>query len=94
MLNIFASLRKYASKWSEKEVRPFNADEITAVTRNEIIASQYGNSVCFYMADGSQCYIPCDRDCTKGIGESIDMSKAMLKTLTKPGEEDILRVME
>lgn len=94
MLNIFASLKKYASKWAEKEVRPFNADEIAAVTRNEIIASQYGNSCCFYMVDGSQCYIPLDRDCTKGVGESIDLTKAVLKTLAKPGEEDILRVME
>lgn len=93
MLNIFKSLKKYASKWQEKEVRPFNAEEIAAVSRNEIIASQYGNSVCFYMIDGSQCYIPCDRDCTKGVGESIDMATAQLKVLHKDGEDDILRVM-
>ena len=45
------------------------------------------------MVDGGQCYIPCDRDCTLGVGESIDMKTAKLKVLEKDGEDDILRVM-
>lgn len=92
-MNIFSALRRYASKWNEKETRSFTEEEINAVTRNEIIASQYGNSVCFYMVGGGQCYIPCDRDCTLGVGESIDMKTAKLKVLQKDGEDDILRVM-
>lgn len=92
--NIFSILKQYAAKWQETEARPFTEEEISAVVDNEIIASEYGNSVCFLMVNGSKCYIPCDRDCTKGVGEKIDMHKAIFKTLSKPGEDDIYRVLE
>ena len=93
-LNIFKSLRQYAGKWSVKETRNFTQEEIAAVERNEIVASQYGNSVCFYMADGGMTFIPLSTNSTKGVGESIDLSKAKLLTLSKTGEDDILRVEE
>ena len=86
-------MKKYATKWQEKEVRAFTEEEINAVASNIIEASQYGNSVCFHMVGGGQCYIPCDRDCTKGVGESIDLRTAKLKVLCKDGEDDIRRVM-
>ena len=92
--NIFSLLKQYAAKWQETSSRNFTDEEIQSVVSNEIVESQYGNSVCFHLMNGAQVYIPCDRDCTKGVGESIDLTKAVLKTLSKPGEEDILRVME
>lgn len=93
-LNIFKSLRQYAGKWSVKETRNFSQEEIAAVERNEIVASQYGNSVCFHMVDGGMTFIPLSTNSTKGVGESIDLSKAKLLTLSKTGEDDILRVEE
>lgn len=94
MFNIFESLRTYAGKWQLKSSRNFTQEEIACVERNEIVASQYGNSVCFYMVGGGMTFIPLSTNSTKGVGESIDLSKAKLLTLGKAGEDDIQRVEE
>lgn len=91
-MNIFGKLKMYASKWSETECRNFTNEEIAAVQSATVVASQYGNSVCFLMVGGGQCYIPLDRESTLGVGESVDLKVAKLKTLSKQGEEDIMRV--
>ena len=82
----------YATKWQETDCRPFTEEEISAVERAEVVASQYGHSVCFLMVGGGQCYIPLDRDSSLGVGELVDLQTAKLKTLSKPGEDDIMRV--
>ena len=91
-MNIFRKVKMYATKWQETSCRNFTPEEIAAVERAEIVASQYGNSVCFFMVEGGQCYIPLDRDSTLGVGESVDLHAAKLKTLSKQGEDDIMRV--
>lgn len=91
-MNIFSALRIYAGKWSEKNSRSFAPEEISAVTKAEVVESQYGLSVCFFMASGGQTYIPLDQNSSAAIGEEIDLSKASLVTLTRPGEDDIYRV--
>lgn len=91
-MNIFAKVKLYASKWKQTGRRPFSPDEIAAVERTEVVASQYGNSVCFFMKQGGMAYIPLSKESTLGIGESIDMNNAKLLTLSKQGEDDILRV--
>lgn len=91
-MNIFASLRTYADKWSVKSSRSFEADEIAAVSSAVVVNSQYGSSVCFHMVSGGQKFIPLSNDSSLGIGESVDLSKAQLVTLGKEGEADILRV--
>ena len=91
-MNIFASLRTYAGKWSIKSSRDFTQEEIQAVKSATVVPSQYGNSVCFIMVGGGQTYIPLANDATVGVGESIDLTKAKLLTLEKVGESDINRV--
>jgi hypothetical protein len=91
-MNIFTSLRIYAGKWSEKEARVFAPEEIAAVDKAEVVESQYGFSVCFFMKAGGQSYIPLDQNSTLGIGDIVDLTKAQLVTLQKQGEEDIYRV--
>ena len=86
MANIFSSLRVYAGKWNLKSSRAFSPEEIAAVASAVVVASQYGNSVCFMMVGGGQTYIP------KAVGDSIDLSSAKLLTLEKSGESDIFRV--
>lgn len=93
-MNIFSKLRQYAGKWNVSDSRNFTQDEIAAVERNEIVASQYGNSVCFHMVGGGMTFIPLSTNSTKGVGESVDLTKAKLLTLSKSGEDDILRVEE
>ena len=91
-MNIFSSLRQYAGKWQLKSSRDFSQEEIAAVERNEVVSSQYGNSVCFFMAGGGMTFIPLSNNSTVGVGESIDLQRAKLLTLSKSGEDDILRV--
>ena len=91
-MNIFNALRVYAGKWSEKDVRAFAPEEVAAVERAEVVESQYGFSVCFFMKTGGQTYVPLDQNSSLGIGDSVDLTKAQLVTLQRPGEQDIYRV--
>ncbi len=91
-MNIFASLRVYAGKWSVKEVRDFTPEEISQVVQAVVVPSQYGNSVQFTMKGGGLTFIPLDQNSSLGVGEVIDLTKAHLTTLCKDGEPDIYRV--
>jgi hypothetical protein len=91
-MNIFSALRVYAGKWSVSNSRKFTADEIAAVASATVVDSQYGNSVCFMMKSGGQTYIPLDQNSNLGIGDSVDLSKASLLTLSRQGDADIYRV--
>lgn len=91
-MNIFSSLRVYAGKWMLKASRAFTAEEQAAVESATVVASQYGNSVCFMMANGGQTFIPLSSTSSLGVGDSVDLSTAKLLTLEKQGEADIYRV--
>jgi hypothetical protein len=91
-MNIFSNLQVYAGKWAEKSRRNFSAEEINAVDSNVVVSSNYGLSVCFFMKSGGQTFIPLSTDATVGLGESVDLQKASLITLSKQGESDIIRV--
>ena len=92
MANIFSSLRVYAGKWNLKSSRAFSPEEVAAVASAVVVASQYGNSVCFTMVGGGQTFIPLSQNSAKAVGESIDLTTARLLTLEKSGEADIFRV--
>ena len=91
-MNIFSSLRIYESKWALKASRVFNQEELAAIRSATVVPSQYGSSVCFMMLGGGKTFIPLDQSSTLGVGETVDLSKAELLTLTKEGEADIYRV--
>lgn len=85
---------KPATFWKIKSARNFDTEEINAVVKTEVRPSKagYGNSVCFTMINGKETFIPLSKDSTLGVGESVDMTKAVLLTLCKDGESDIYRV--
>lgn len=91
-MNIFNSLKNYAGKWQVKESRNFSQEEINSVSDAYVVDSQYGNSVCFVMIGGGQTYIPLSTNSSLGLGDSVDVSKAKLLTLSRAGEADIQRV--
>lgn len=91
-MNIFNSLKNYAGKWQVKESRNFSQEEINSVSDAYVVESQYGNSVCFVMIGGGQTYIPLSTNSSLGLGDSVDVSKAKLLTLSRAGEADIQRV--
>lgn len=92
MANIFSSLRVYAGKWQLKASRAFSAEEVAAVSSAVVVASQYGNSVCFTMVSGGQTFIPLSQNSAKAVGETINLANAKLLTLEKSGEADIYRI--
>lgn len=91
-MNVFAALRVYAGKWNETAKRLFSPEEIAAVESAVVVTSQYGYSVCFLMKAGGQTYIPLDQNSSLSEGDKVDLTKALLVTLSRPGEDDIYRV--
>lgn len=93
-MNIFSGLQVYGGSWSvvADKTRGFNAEEIGMIARAEVVPSEYGNSVCFFMKGGGQTYIPLSRDSELSVGDSVDLTKAKLLTLHRDGSADITRV--
>lgn len=91
-MNLFSSLRVYGGKWAEKASRKFTQDELALVTKAQVIESQYGNSCCFFMANGTTMYVPMSTDSKSGVGDIINLNEAEIVTLEKAGEKDIQRI--
>lgn len=91
-MNIFNALRVYAGKWQVKNSRSFTQEEIDSISKAQVVDSQYGYSVCFFMKGGGQTYIPLSTNSDKATGAVVDLTTAKLLTLSKEGEDDIYRV--
>lgn len=93
-MNIFETIQMYAGKWNIKKVENFTPEEIAMVDHAEVVNSEYGKSVCFFMKDGRQGYIPLDKDdeATVYIGTRVDMTKVSIVTLSRIGDADIKRI--
>lgn len=91
-MNIFNDLIKYAGKWSVKSSRNFNSEEKSCIVDAEVVVSNFGLSVKFTLDDGTFSFIPLSKSSALTEGEKVDMEKALLVTLCKPGEKDINRV--
>jgi len=91
-MNIFQGLQVYGGKWNVTSERAFDAEEIAAVKKAEVVASEYGNSVCFFMRGGGQTYIPLSNQSSLGVGDSVDLNKAKILTLHRDGSDDITRI--
>ncbi len=91
-MNIFAGLQSYAAKFQVKETRSFNAEELADAVSAKVVQSQYGLSVCFFMTNGCQKYIPVSRDSVAHVGDVLDLKKIKLITLERDGSKDIVRV--
>ena len=87
-------LNNNINEWRVKGIRSFNLDERLLVKRAEVVASDYGASVCFFMNAGGQTYIPLDKNSELTIGEELDINTAKLITLSQNGKKDVVRVME
>ena len=91
-MNIFNSLRVYAGSWAVSGSRSFTEEEIGAVAKAQVVDSQYGYSVCFFMRGGGQTYIPLSNTSSLAVGATVDLTKARLLTLSREGDDDIMRV--
>lgn len=80
--------------WIVKEIRSFSPEEIAAVKRAEVVASKYGNSICFFMQSGGQTHIPLCESSSLAVGDNFDLTTAKVITLCREGKDDIYRVIE
>lgn len=88
-MNIFATLKSYANSFKPVgEPRHFSQEEIDLVNNAKVVLSQYGLSVCFFMVDGCQKYIPLSRDSVASEGDRVDLTKAKILTLKKEGTDE------
>ncbi len=93
-MSIFSSLKAYAGKWEVSDSREFTQEEMDLIKSTEVVESTYGLSVKFIRKDGQLNFIPLANDSSLSIGDSLDMAKATVLTLSKQGEVDIYRVKE
>ena len=93
-MNIFETLKSYANSFKEINRRAFSQEELNLVHRAEVKLSQYGMSVCFFMKDGCQKYIPLSRDSVASEGDQVDLTKAEILTLKKEGSDETIDRVE
>ena len=92
--NMFVELLDLKNKegWRILERRPFSRSEIETTSRAEVIDSQFGNSVGFFLNSGGFFHIPLVKYSSLAIGDIVDLSRANIVTLTKKGDGNIMRV--
>ena len=94
-MNIFAGLKSYANSFKViGQPRSFSQEEMDLVNNAKVVLSQYGLSVCFFMKDGCQKYIPLSRDSVASEGDAVDLSKAKILKLKKEGTDETIDRVE
>lgn len=91
-MNIFTGLQVYGGSWNVKDSRSFDAEEIAAVKSAQVVASEFGKSVCFLMVGGGKTYIPLSNQSNLAVGDEVDLNQAKILTLHRDGNEDINRI--
>lgn len=92
-MGILDSLRLYRGKWEESARSAFSADDINAVASATVVASDFGHSVCFMLKSGGMKFMPVSNTSKPTqVGESVDLTKATVITLSREGDADIERI--
>ena len=93
IMNAFEGLKVYGGNWEVVSSRSFQQEELALVDKAEVVSSDYGMSVCFFMKGGGQYYIPVsNQGADPALGSSIDMNAAKLVKLHREGDGNIVRV--
>lgn len=95
MSAIFNNLRVYRGKWEVSETTALDEQDQALFTNAKVVNSEYGKSVCFFMKQGGTTYIPISRDTEVNpeLGDSVDLKKVEIQTLSRQGDEDIYRAV-
>ena len=92
MSNIFGNLTVYAGKWNLKTEVSLDAEDKAMFSSAKVVSSEYGKSVCFFLKSGGQSFIPLSSTSSLNVGDAVNLSAAKLLTLSREGDDDILRV--
>ena len=91
-MGLLDGLRVFASSWEVTSTDKLSAADIKSVEKAEVVSSTYGLSACFFMKSGGRKYMPLSRDVEAEEGDEIDLKSAKVLTLSKDGEDDIMRL--
>lgn len=93
MSSLFSKLQVYAGKWNLKSSEALDAEDKEMFSSARVVSSNYGLSVCFFLKKGGQSYIPVSNNSKSvEVGDPVDLNKVVIETLSKEGEDDIMRV--
>jgi len=92
-MGILNSLRLYRGKWEESDRSKFSAAELAEIASAKIVASDFGQSVCFLMKNGGMKFIPVSNTSKVDteVGDTVNLSKVEVITLSREGDADIYR---
>lgn len=92
-MGILSSLRTYRGKWNVSDRQKFDASELESIESNEVVPSEYGNSVRLNKKNGEVAFLPISNTSKDvNIGESVDLAKCFVLTLSRTGDDDIYRI--
>ena len=89
----FSELKSYAvGQWEVIKEEKLSTKEITSILEGTVVESKYGLSAKLLLAAGGCKYIPLSRDSSLAEGDDIEPKSVVLITLSKEGENDIVRL--
>lgn len=91
-MNFFSNKKVYGGKWSVKSVSKFTEEEIALVDKAIVVESDFGESCCFFMKNGTTIYTPMSNDSKSSVGDSLNLRDIEIVVLEKTGESDIARI--
>lgn len=92
-MGLLSKLRTYPGKWNVTDREAFDQASIDEVVSNEVVPSEFGNSVKLTKTNGEVSFIPVSNTSKNvQVGESVDLSKCFLLTLSRTGDNDIYRI--
>ena len=92
-MGILSSLRTYRGKWNVSDRQKFDASELESIESNEVVPSEYGKSVRLTKKNGEVAFLPISNTSKDvNIGESVDLAKCFVLTLSRTGDDDIYRI--
>nr|DAI58626.1 MAG TPA: hypothetical protein [Crassvirales sp.] len=84
----------YAGSWNLDSTENLSQEELNAFEKATVVDSQYGLSCCFLMHSGEKIYVPMATQSAAKAGDVLNLQTMKKLTLSKSGEDDILRIME
>lgn len=94
MPGILSKLTTFEPKWQCVETNSLTTEEIATVLEAKVVQGKFHKCVRIIFNTGEASYIDIeDQDETYKVFDIVDLTKIRIKTLSKPGREDIYRAV-
>lgn len=92
IMSFLDGIRVYAGSWNLNSQKSISAEELAEIESATVTPSKFGLSMCFLLVKGGRKYVPLSRDSSLAEGDLVKKESIQILTLSKDGEEDIIRV--